>query len=191
MNATSKRAVTFLGAILWASMALHSPSTAQTTRGADVAVVVNSEAPVTDRSLSGVRKVLLGERQYWNSKLPVVLQVSRAANAALHAMILMGQLHAPDDFLESRVSPEAFKHRLDGQGNQAAVVFFVGLFQPFEGFLFFAHPHVRLRDAVGRDIAVLRQFRQTVEPALQNTLVARLVEVFLDGCRQFGASGQR
>src|SRR5207244_10432340 len=80
MNATSKRVVTFLGVILWASMALHSPSTAQTTRGADVAVVVNSETPVTDLSLSEVRKVLLGERQYWNSKLPVVLLIRAPAD---------------------------------------------------------------------------------------------------------------
>ena len=69
MNATSKRVVTFLGVILWASMALHSPSTAQTTRGADVAVVVDSETPVTDLSLS----------EYWNSKLPVVLLIRAPA----------------------------------------------------------------------------------------------------------------
>jgi len=79
MNATYKRVVTFLWTILWASMALHSPSTAQTSRGADVAVVVNSDTPVADLSLSEVRKVLLGERQYWNSKLPVVLLIRAPA----------------------------------------------------------------------------------------------------------------
>src|SRR5438105_11088579 len=79
MNATSKRVVTFLPIFLWASMALHSPSTAQTSRGADVAVVVNSDTPVADLSLSEVRKVLLGERQYWNSKLPVVLLIRAPA----------------------------------------------------------------------------------------------------------------
>src|SRR6267143_2057205 len=79
MNATSKRVVTFLGTILWAAVALHSPSTAQTPRGADVAVVVNSDTPVADLSLSEVRKVLLGERQYWSSKLPVVLLIRAPA----------------------------------------------------------------------------------------------------------------
>lgn len=79
MNATSKRIVTFLWTILWASLALHSPSTAQTTRGADIAVVVNADTPVTDLSLSEVRKVLLGERQYWSSKLPVVLLIRAPA----------------------------------------------------------------------------------------------------------------
>src|SRR5260370_4805527 len=79
MNATSKRIVTFLWTILWAAVVLHSPSTAQTTRGADIAVVVNADTPVTDLSLSEVRKVLLGERQYWNSKLPVVLLIRAPA----------------------------------------------------------------------------------------------------------------
>src|ERR1700674_1512151 len=75
MNATSKRVVTFLWTVLWASLALHSPSIAQTSRGADIAVVVNADTPVAELSLSEVRKVLLGERQYWNSKLPVVLLI--------------------------------------------------------------------------------------------------------------------
>jgi hypothetical protein len=79
MNGTSKRIVTFLWTILWASLALHSPSAAQTTRGADIAVVVNADTPVTDLSLSEVRKVLLGERQYWSSKLPVVLLIRAPA----------------------------------------------------------------------------------------------------------------
>ena len=57
------------------TMAVQSPSTAQTSKDNDVAVVVNSDTPVSDLSLSEVRKVLLGERQYWNSKLPVTLLI--------------------------------------------------------------------------------------------------------------------
>src|SRR2546422_7967542 len=38
-------------------------------------VVVHPDTPVTDLSLAEVRKVLLGERQYWTSKLPVVLLI--------------------------------------------------------------------------------------------------------------------
>jgi hypothetical protein len=79
MNATSKRVVTFLWTILWTTLALHSPSLAQTSRGTDVAVVVNSDTPVADLSLSDVRKVMLGERQYWSSKLPVVLLIRAPA----------------------------------------------------------------------------------------------------------------
>jgi len=79
MNATYKRVLKFLWRILWATVVLHSASTAQTSRGADVAVVVNSDTPVADLSLSEVRKVMLGERQYWNSKLPVVLLIRAPA----------------------------------------------------------------------------------------------------------------
>jgi ABC-type phosphate transport system substrate-binding protein len=86
MNATNKRIVTFFWTILWASLALHSPLAAQ-TRGADIAVVVNADTPVTDLSLSEVRKVLLGERQYWSSKLPVVLLI-RAPEARERDVVL-------------------------------------------------------------------------------------------------------
>jgi hypothetical protein len=48
---------------------------AQTSRGADIAVVVHPDTPVSDLSLAEVRKVLLGERQYWTAKLPVTLLI--------------------------------------------------------------------------------------------------------------------
>lgn len=51
-------------------------SSAQSTRGGpDIAVVVHPDTPVNDLTISEVRQVLLGERQYWNSKLPVVLLI--------------------------------------------------------------------------------------------------------------------
>ena len=43
--------------------------------GADLAVVVNPQTPVTDMTLTEVRQVFMGEKQYWNSKMPVVLLV--------------------------------------------------------------------------------------------------------------------
>jgi ABC-type phosphate transport system substrate-binding protein len=46
---------------------------AQSSREGDLAVMVNSDTPVTDLSLAEVRNVFLGQRQYWNPKLPVVL----------------------------------------------------------------------------------------------------------------------
>jgi ABC-type phosphate transport system substrate-binding protein len=75
MNATSKLSVAIPWILIWMCTALQCPSVAQTSRGSDIAVVVNQETPVSDLSLSEVRKVLLGERQYWNSKLPVVLLI--------------------------------------------------------------------------------------------------------------------
>jgi ABC-type phosphate transport system substrate-binding protein len=55
-----------------------SCSLAQTSHS-DVAVVVHPDTPVSDLSLAEVRKVMLGERQYWSSKLPVVLLIRAPA----------------------------------------------------------------------------------------------------------------
>jgi ABC-type phosphate transport system substrate-binding protein len=88
-----------LTAILWIPILLcialpHSTS-AQTMRGADIAVVVNPDTPVNDLSLADVRKVLLGERQYWNSKLPVVLliraPVARERDVVLRVIYQMSE----------------------------------------------------------------------------------------------------
>jgi len=75
MNLNYKRVVTIFCLLVSLVMVLQAPSTAQISRGADIAVVVHPDTPVTDLSLSDVRKVFLGERQYWNSKLPVVLMI--------------------------------------------------------------------------------------------------------------------
>src|SRR5438046_5053450 len=41
----------------------------------DIAVVVHPGAPVSNLSLSDVRKVFLGDRQYWSTNIPVVLLI--------------------------------------------------------------------------------------------------------------------
>ncbi len=70
-----KHVGSFLAITLLLLTAVRNFSSAQAPRESDVAVVVNDETPVTDLSLSEVRKVFLGERQYWNAKLPVVLLI--------------------------------------------------------------------------------------------------------------------
>jgi len=76
MNATNKRVAVVLLSLTFLFVSFGARSLAQTTRGgADIAVVVHPETPVSDLTLSEVRQVLLGERQYWNSKLPVVLLI--------------------------------------------------------------------------------------------------------------------
>jgi len=45
------------------------------TKSSDVAVVTNRSTPVSELSLAEVRKIFLGERQYWNSNMPVVVLV--------------------------------------------------------------------------------------------------------------------
>jgi ABC-type phosphate transport system substrate-binding protein len=42
---------------------------------ADVAIVVSADVPVEDLSLADVRKIFLGDRQYWTSNLRVTLLV--------------------------------------------------------------------------------------------------------------------
>ena len=93
MNATIKRVVTLLWVPIWLCLALLHPSAAQTSRGTDIAVVVHPDTPVSDLSLAEVRKVLLGERLYWSSKLPVVLlsraPVARERDVVLHVIYQM------------------------------------------------------------------------------------------------------
>src|SRR5580693_8283809 len=95
MNATHKRFVAILWAMFWLSAIFQWPSSAQTGRGADIAVVVHPDTPVSDLSLAEVRKVLLGERQYWNSKLPVVLliraPVARERDVVLRVIYQMSE----------------------------------------------------------------------------------------------------
>jgi len=79
MTHTLKYTGTLLTAALLVLMLIHNFSSAQTPRGSDVAVVVNTDTPVTDLSLTEVRKVFLGERQYWSAKLPVVLLIRAPA----------------------------------------------------------------------------------------------------------------
>lgn len=69
----------YVGMILAAALLLlpsvYNFSSAQIARETDIAVVVNEDTPVTELSLAEVRKVFLGERQYWSAKLPVVLLI--------------------------------------------------------------------------------------------------------------------
>ena len=48
-------------------------SLTQVAAAASVAIVVNNEVPVDELSFAEVRKVFLGERQFWNPRLRVVL----------------------------------------------------------------------------------------------------------------------
>lgn len=94
MNATTKHAAAVLLSLAWVFVNFVGRSSAQTVRGsADIAVVVHPDTPVSDLTLSEVRQVLLGDRQYWNSKLPVVLliraPVARERDVVLHVIYQM------------------------------------------------------------------------------------------------------
>jgi ABC-type phosphate transport system substrate-binding protein len=74
---------------------LYNLPFAQTSRAGDLAVVVNSDTPVTDLSLAEVRRVFLGQRQYWSPKLPVVLliraPVARERDVVLRVIYQMSE----------------------------------------------------------------------------------------------------
>ena len=95
MTSIRYRLVAALCAMLCLIFSPAPPSPAQTARSSDVAVVVHPDTPVDDLSLAEVRKVLLGERQYWNSKLPVVLliraPVARERDVVLRVIYQMSE----------------------------------------------------------------------------------------------------
>src|SRR5258706_13155355 len=96
MNASKEPVAVVLLTLILLFATSGAPSIAQATRGcADIAVVVHPETPVTDLTLSEVRQVLLGERQYWNSKLPVVLliraPVARERDVVLRVIYQMSE----------------------------------------------------------------------------------------------------
>ena len=76
------------------SLALSGTVAAQ-SHDVDVAVVVHPDTPVSNLSLADVRKVLLGDRQYWTSNLPVVLlmraPVARERNVVLKIIYQMSE----------------------------------------------------------------------------------------------------
>ncbi|HEV8131116.1 MAG TPA: hypothetical protein VGQ81_07675 [Acidobacteriota bacterium] len=76
--------MTFLAT--WITLALFSPLPAAVP-SVDVAVVVHPGVPVNDLSLGEVRKILLGDRQFWTSNLRVTLLI-RAPVAPEREVIL-------------------------------------------------------------------------------------------------------
>jgi hypothetical protein len=61
----------------------------------DIAVVVHPDTPVSNLSLVEVRKVFLGDRQYWSTNVPVVLliraPVARERNVVLKIIYQMSE----------------------------------------------------------------------------------------------------
>jgi ABC-type phosphate transport system substrate-binding protein len=67
MTAKQKSLAVLLLAIICAALL------AQKSRDVDIAVVVHPDTPITNLSMAEVRKVFLGDRQYWSTNVPVVL----------------------------------------------------------------------------------------------------------------------
>ena len=64
------------GVLILASFSLlRSQQLFGQAREVDVAVVVQPDTPVSNLSLAEVRKIFLGDRQYWTANMPVVLLI--------------------------------------------------------------------------------------------------------------------
>src|SRR2546430_14061549 len=56
-------------------------------RDVDVAVVVHPDTPVSNLGLTEVRKVFLGDRQYWSTDVPVVLLIRAPVARERHVVL--------------------------------------------------------------------------------------------------------
>ncbi|MFY9532196.1 MAG: hypothetical protein WBC04_18230 [Candidatus Acidiferrales bacterium] len=85
----------FIGVTCLAFLALQCLQ-AQSQRSSSIAVVVNPDTPVSDLSLEEVRKIFLGDRQYWTAKIPVVLliraPVARERDVVLQVIYQMDEV---------------------------------------------------------------------------------------------------
>jgi ABC-type phosphate transport system substrate-binding protein len=83
------------GVLLLGWFCLGSSLVAAQSHDADVAIVVHPDTPVSNLPLAEVRKVFLGERQYWNANTPVVLliraPVARERNVVLKTIYQMSE----------------------------------------------------------------------------------------------------
>ncbi len=88
----ARRLIGIAGLGLLALSFLH----AQTQRTSDIAVVVNPDTPVSELSLEDLRKIFLGDHQYWTAKIPVTLLIrapgSRERDNALKLIYQMDEV---------------------------------------------------------------------------------------------------
>jgi hypothetical protein len=78
-------------ALLFPAFLAGSPAPAASGEG-DIAVVVRQDTPVQDLSLAEIRKLLLGDRQFWNANMRVTLLI-RAPAAREREVVLKTIYH--------------------------------------------------------------------------------------------------
>lgn len=68
----------------------------QRDTGSDIAIVVHSDTPVTNLDMAEVRKIFLGDRQYWTPDLPIIVvvraPVARERDVVLRVIYQMSEL---------------------------------------------------------------------------------------------------
>jgi hypothetical protein len=83
-------------AVVLACLCFFLPRTmAAQSHDVDIAVVVHPDTPISNLTLAEVRKVFLGDRQYWTTNIPVVLliraPVARERNVVLKIIYQMSE----------------------------------------------------------------------------------------------------
>jgi hypothetical protein len=85
MKTTVLKLVTIALALVAAGSAVFAET--QPGKSNDLAIVVHPDTPVTDLSFGDLRKVFIGERQYWPRGIPVVLLIRAPASAERDAVL--------------------------------------------------------------------------------------------------------
>ncbi len=86
MPSHRSRRATFLVLMLAAAISIHVPLAAQAKAG-DLAIVVHPSTPIAELSFAELRQVFLGERQYWNANVPVVLLIRAPTSTERDAVL--------------------------------------------------------------------------------------------------------
>src|SRR5438105_3423264 len=80
-----------MGALLWPDAFGRRPAPA----GSDIAIVVHHDVPIDNLTFSELRKIVLGDRQFWSSNLRVTLliraPVARERDVVLKNVVQMSE----------------------------------------------------------------------------------------------------
>jgi hypothetical protein len=97
----------------------------QTSRHSDIALLVHPDTPVESLSVGEVRKLFLGERQYWSAKLPVELYlrapVSHERDVVLRIIYQMTESQYRQYWIAKILRAEAVSSPKTVSSNDAAI----------------------------------------------------------------------
>ena len=116
-------AILCLSCVLWA--------VPQAARQSDIAILVHPDTPVDNLSLSDVRKVFMGERQYWSARLPVELYLSAPSShergVVLRVIYQMSEAQYRQYWIAKILRAEAVSPPKNVSSNDAAMELVTGI----------------------------------------------------------------
>ncbi len=112
-------------------LALLGPPAPQTSRHSDIVILVHPDTPVDNLSLGDVRRVFLGERQYWSAKLPVELYLraptSHERDVVLRVIYQMTEAQYRQYWIAKILRAEAVSPPKTVPSNQVAMELVTGI----------------------------------------------------------------